>query len=436
MTLIDLGDLRDEPGPYPDPGRSRRRGRPWQAASLVVALVLGTAVASVPTPRRSSVGVPVPPGSTASRFGDLLVAVTPARFGTADVQQVLAVELPAGRATAPRTLRLRWRIDVPELTNLRPMGRVGEFLLLFGMGGAGAGPAETVVVDTATGRIHRRQPGSMTRTEGGGLLLLTTTDDETGTIEVVDPVSGAARWRAPMDPHRLDYRSGDHGIDRVLRKLPGGRAEIRDADTGTVLADEAILREGPAALGEETQFADDLLVVVRAEPPELTAYDVDTLDRRWTSTVPSVDYVQPCGVVLCAWGDTGGMWALDPASGRIRWSDHRWMTAMAAGDRLLVTVGTPGRSESRVRVLDATTGRVRADVGEWQGTESRGAHRSPRVYRSLGDRGVLVVEVDVEAGLTRTLDVLPGGPEECELGPWPLLCRQRDGSYRLWWPAA
>ncbi|WDZ87632.1 PQQ-binding-like beta-propeller repeat protein [Micromonospora cathayae] len=428
MALIDLGELRGEPEPVHRSGRRRSRpaGRPGPVL-LVLLLVLVTVAGAVPAPRRLSVTLTVPPGATVYWAGDRLVAVGPVELGTDGDFQVVAFDVPAEGPTATTALTPRWRTTVPQVTGLRPMGDVAGVLLLVGIR---AGSEEMVTLDLATGRPGWRQPGSGMPTERDGILLLTGDGDDR-TLRVVEPRTGVLRWSVRGVPQQVDYRFGGHGIDRLLWSTPEGRAEIRDADTGSVLA-TAPLRVSAPVPGGQPQFLDDLLLVVRTDPPLVSAYELDRLTPRWTASVPSVSHLQPCGVVLCAWGETGGMWALDPDTGRTRWSDPRWTMAVPAADRVLVT-DSPRHSENLIVVLDASTGRTVRELGEWRGLGTPEDGRLT-VFRPVGDRAAMVAELDVEAGETRVVDVLPGSLDQCQLGTWPVLCQEEGGSYRLWWP--
>lgn len=429
MALIDLGELRGEPESGPRPGRSRRPAGPWPAA-LVLLVVLATVVGAEPVPRRVWTGVPAPVGAEVFRLGDLLLTAGPVRVGGDGSRELVAFALPAAPPDGRSALTPRWRTTVPEAANLRPTGRTAGIVLLTSNPDGRRG-AEGIALGAATGRVHWRQPGVPLATKGGGVLL-EPVNDESGTLRVVEPATGTLRWSMPTVPGQLDYRFTDEGIDRVLRRGSAGRVEVRDADTGAVLADAPVRAAGPAP--EQTHPVGDLLVVVRAEPSTLSGYELDRLIPRWTSTVPSVGYVQPCGVVLCAWGQTGGVWALDPATGRVRWSDPRWTAAVPVGDRLVAITPVPGGSD-RFLVLDAATGEVHADLGQWHGLRSPAGGRPPMTSRSLPGRGLMVAELDVVTGRARVRDVLPGSSDDCHLDSWPILCRQVDGSYRLWWPS-
>jgi hypothetical protein len=429
MALIDLGELRDEPGP--DPTARRRPGpeRRWRVA-LVLALVLTTLGGAVPVPLRASTTVPARSGSEAFLVGDQFLVVGPPTDGGRGDRELTAYDLPDDTRTVPSTLRRRWRVTVPGISRLWPVTAVDRVLLTVSNRGGPDGHL-TVALDTATGRERWRQGGSPMLTEGGAVLLTTSVGEDGQVARVVDPATGAARWSVPTKPGRTDFRFADRGVDRVVRTLPSGRVEVRDADSGRVLAD-AHVRPGGQAAGERGQVVGDLLVVLRDDPPTVDAYGLDRLIRHWTVSGPAVSYLSSCGAALCAWEQTGGVRVLERATGRTAWSDRRWMGAFPVGDRLVVTTSV-GPTREQIFLLDLATGRVLADLGSWNGVQTPIDDGPPVASRQIRDRGLLVAEFDVVAGRPRILDVLPGDYADCRFHPELLLCQGLDGSFRLWW---
>lgn len=96
--------------------------------------------------------------------------------------------------------------------------------------------------------------------------------------------------------------------------------------------------QGAGRLFLETRLAGDVV----------TAFEMDTLRPRWTAELPLVGYLEPCGALLCAGRQTGGMWALDPATGAVRWASDLWSSVLRAeGGRLLVAAGREGARACR-----------------------------------------------------------------------------------------
>ncbi|SCL33024.1 Outer membrane protein assembly factor BamB, contains PQQ-like beta-propeller repeat [Micromonospora pallida] len=428
MALIDLGELRDEPGPDLTMRRRPGTGRRWRVG-LVFVLVLTTLGPAVPAPRRASTTVPARSGSEAFLVGDQFLVVGPPTDGGRGDRDLTAYDLP-GDGPPPSTLRRRWRVTVPGVSRFWPVTAVDRVLLIVSNRGGPAGHL-TVALDTATGRERWRQAGSPMLTEGGAVLLTAPVEEGGQVARVVDPATGTARWSVPTKPGRTDFRFADQGVDRVVRTLPSGRVEVRDADSGRVLADEQV-RPGGQAAGERGQVVGDLLVVLRDDPPTVDAYGLDRLIRHWTVSGPAVSYLSSCGVALCVWEQTGGLRVLDRATGRTAWSDRRWMGAFPVGDRLVATTSA-GLTREQIFLLDLATGRVLADLGSWNGVQTPIGGRPPVASRQIRDRGLLVAEFDVEAGRPRILDVLPGDYADCRFHPDLLLCQRLDGSFQLSW---
>ncbi|GLY21335.1 PQQ-binding-like beta-propeller repeat protein [Micromonospora sp. NBRC 101691] len=427
MALIDLGEVRDDP----EPAVGRRPGvpRPWRVA-LVLGLVLVTLAGAAPAPRRVSVTVPGRAGAEAYLVGDQLVVVGPRSGGVPDDRELTAYDLPDDGRAASSTLRARWRRTVPDAPRIWPMAADAGVLLVTSTVG-GRESTLTVALETETGRERWRQPGSPMLTEGGRVLLTVPGGEDGHSVRVVDPATGAVHWSVSGAPDRTDYRFAERGIDRLVWTRPSGRIEVRDADSGRVLADGPV-HPGPSDVDMGGQVVDDLLLAVRMDPPTLTAYGLDRLDRRWTVDLPSVAYVTPCGALLCSWEQAGGMRTLDRATGRTVWHDPRWMAGFPVGDRLVATTSVSPVRE-KVVLLDLATGRELANLGSWNGLQTPVEGGPPVASREIRDRGLLVAEFDVVRGRPRILDVLPGSYGDCRFYPELLLCQQWDGSFRLWW---
>ncbi|OZV79241.1 hypothetical protein CA850_17680 [Micromonospora echinospora] len=428
MALIDLGEVRDDPEPAvrPRPGVPR----PWRVA-LVLGLVLATLAGAAPAPGRVSVTVPGRAGAEAFLAGDQLVVVGPRSGGVPGGRELTVYDLPDDGRAAPSTLRARWRRTVPDAPRIWPMAAAAGVLLVTSNDG-GRESALTVALETATGRERWRQPGSPMLTEGGRVLLTVRSGEDGQSVRVVDPATGSVFWSVPGRPTWTDHRFAERGIDRLVWILPSGRIEVRDADTGRLLAG-APVDLGAPDVGVGGQVTGDLLLAVRIDPPTLTAYGLDRLDRRWTVDLPSVAYVTSCGTaLLCSWEQAGGVRALDRATGRTVWHDPRWLAGFPVGDRLVATTSvSPVREE--VVLLDLATGRELANLGSWNGLQTPVEGGPPIVSREIRDRGLLVAELDVVRGRPRILDVLPGSHGGCRFYPELLLCQQLDGSFRLWW---
>ncbi|MEU4567681.1 PQQ-binding-like beta-propeller repeat protein [Micromonospora sp. NPDC023956] len=427
MALIDLGEVRDDPEP------AVRRGlglRPRWRFALVLGLVLATLAGAAPAPRRLSVTVPGRAGAEAFLAGDQLVVVGPPSPDLRGDRDLAAYDLPEEGRAASSTLRARWRRTVPGGPRIWPASAAAGILLVTSNRGGRDGQL-TVALETATGRERWRQPGSPMLTEGGRVLLTVPAGEDGHSVRVVDPATGAVHWSVPRAPERTDYRFAAEGIDRLVWTFPSGRIEVRDADSGQVLAAASVPSDFPTAdLG--SQVVDDLLLAVRVDPPAVTAYGLDRLERRWTVDLPSVAYLSSCGTLLCAWEQAGGVRMLDRATGRTRWHDRRWVSGFPVGDRMVATRSVSSFRDGVV-LLETATGRELADLGSWNGMQTPVEGGPPIASRETRDRRLLVAQFDVVLGRPRVLDVLPGTYGDCRFYPELLLCQQLDGSFRLWW---
>lgn len=358
MTVIDLGELRGDVAPDPPPRPPLAVGRPLRVA-LAGAVALLTLASSTPVARPASAVVAGRPGAEVRVAGGRLYVADP-ETSSGGTREVTAYATPSGAGGALRPL---WRASGPGGEGQIEVLEQGGFVLIIGRRD---GWAETVALDTATGRQRWRLPGYPVPTVGGGLLLFGGGDETTDPVRVVDLSSGRPRWSAPVDRGRMAYRHRGAEIDQIVLIPESGRIEVRDAGSGAVLL-TGDSRPGGAPGYQGAGLAGDLLLVSAANGVagghRVTAYGLDALDRRWELDLSPNEYLEECGHLLCVGGREAGLSALDPATHRPRWVNPRWQWIFAArGDRLLVA------SRARVggmelAVLDAATGRTVAELG-------------------------------------------------------------------------
>ncbi|MER7332294.1 MULTISPECIES: PQQ-binding-like beta-propeller repeat protein [unclassified Micromonospora] len=425
MTLIDLGELRDEPdreAPLPRPPRAV--GRPLRVA-LVLALLVATLAGAAPAPERVSVVVPARPGSEAFLAGDRFYVVEPAEREPEGAVEVRAYALPArapadGRAPAPL-----WRARVPAAGRFWQVQSVPGVVLFSVTGEQTFG--ETLALDAATGRERWRQPGHPWP-DLAGTLLVQTADS----VRSVDPASGRALWSVRTPPEGAHFGGVRDGlVKRIVLLTADGRAEVRDLRSGDLLHAADLLPDGQPAFGQ-TVVTDDLLLLVRHQAGALTAYGLDGLRPRWEVRLPTVDYVSECGGLLCVGGPFVGFRVLDPATGAVRWTGEGWLGVLSGrGGRLLAVAPGPTTGE-RLGVLDAATGRQVADLGAWQLMPWHDDDRLLAVRPAASGGGLVVGELDVVAGRARVVDVLRDASGECRGGAEAVLCRLRTGEIGVW----
>ncbi|KXK61445.1 hypothetical protein AWW66_13680 [Micromonospora rosaria] len=427
MTIIDLGEVRRDAPPPPATGRPRppRRGL-WSV--LVLVLVCATPAASGPLEQRAAATLPATVGATASLVDDRLFVLERQGAETGGTPRLTAWALPtAGRPGAG--LDKLWEASVPGLVRLLDVEVRDGLVIASGVDESSGG---TVVLDAATGDRHWRQPGTGSLTTGGNLLL-SSGRGAAGEARVVEVATGRPIWVLPTRPDGVALVTRDGRIDRMVLTAPGGRIEVRSADTGAVLGRVTVAADPTAR--PYVSVVDDLVLVSQGATATVTAYGLDRLDVRWTGFFPRVEYFVSCGpTMLCAFQRNRPMSGVERGTGRTRWQTDGWWVWRDQGERLLVLAATGGQTGElgTYGVLDAVTGRVLGRVGVWDAARSRsGRPGNPVLVRPAGERGLLVAELDVETAQVRLLDVLPGADRDCQVEAGRLLCRTRDG-FGVW----
>ncbi|MGC4878813.1 PQQ-binding-like beta-propeller repeat protein [Micromonospora sp. DT43] len=421
--VIDLGELGHEPDLEPLPRPPSTHWRPLRCALVLVLLLAGLA-GSGSFQRREVVTLPADPGADALVSGDLFVLVEP--LGRTGQRRITATRLPGGEPV--------WQVPLPAEGRYWGVAQQGETLLVTGHE---VGPDRqgtlTLALDRRTGAYRWQQPGSPAALPDGNILMWSqVSDDQPGTLRGVDPCCGTVRWQVPISPGgEFVFRDGEHGVDRLVVARLNGPTEVRDATTGVVLA-RADLGTASGGSGLSVQLVDDLLLTIGGPSPTTTAYGLDDLRQRWRVPAGDAMYASDCGVVICLLTRSGGMRALDAATGRELWGSGRWGWVWPYAGRLLATtLSSAGPGADDLVVLDPPTGRVLAELGRWelagfaQGGPMIGVRRHP-------GGGLLVADLDVTDGGARLLDVLPDASGDCQALPGRLLCRRRDGAYGLW----
>ncbi|MGC4805546.1 PQQ-binding-like beta-propeller repeat protein [Micromonospora sp. DT233] len=438
MSVIDLGELRDDVEPDPPARPPRSVGRPLRVA-LAGALALLALAGSVPAAPTLSALVPWGVGGDFVVLGGRVYVAAPENLGGGGTREMTAYAPPT---RAGGDLRPLWRAALPFGAG-EIQGQEHGGLVLFTGDHSNGGP-ETVAVEAASGRQRWRLSGSATRTAGGGLLLFGFSRGEGGQqpipLRVVDLASGRLRWSAPLGPDRtaLHYRGVE--IDRVALVGGSGRIEVRDAGSGEVLA----TRE-PSAGGlreyQGVQIVADLLLVITGDPSgrrRVTAYGLGGLDRRWELDLAPSQELSYCADLLCAGSPEAGLSMLDPATGRPGSAIPRlqWVVT-SRGGRLLVVVGTDqGEADAPAgmpfAVLDAATGRTVAELGRWDLADDWDPDGPLLGTRRTREGGLLVAELDPVRAVTRHLGVLHDTAGDCHSDGWDLVCRRPSGAYGWW----
>ncbi|MFI7073142.1 outer membrane protein assembly factor BamB family protein [Micromonospora sediminicola] len=411
MTVIDLGELRDDT--VSDvPGRAPRAvGRPFRV--LVVLLVALVTLASATPPARPTRWT-VPGGTGASAFvaGDRVYVVRPLDWRPGALREVVAY----------RDGRERWRSRLPTPGDVVSVWEMGDRVLAAGPNGPDQA-WQTVALEAATGRLSWRQ-NALGYPAGDALLLQPTTASGLQEVRRVAVADGRTLWTAPETPD-LRFVLGPAGVEGLLVVPESGETVVLDAVTGERLAARD-LHPGELPTQRRVLTAGDLVLEIREDG--VAAYQRQTLRSRWTADLPLLDYVDSCGDVLCASRQTGGMWGLDPATGAVRWATDRWAGVWKVdGGRLLVGAGES--DDGHLAVLDADDGRLVADLAGWTAVPPNEVGGPLFLTRPLGGGRLLLAELDLPAGRLPVRAVLSG--VDCSAGHALVVCRDRDGDFAV-----
>ncbi|MEU7610892.1 PQQ-binding-like beta-propeller repeat protein [Micromonospora sp. NPDC049204] len=418
--VIDLGELRAGPEPDPLPRPPRANGRLLRSA-LVLLLVLATLVsAAVPPPRPASVTLPAQLAAETLLTADLFVVLDP------DPEQptrrrMSAFRLPDGV--------LLWQAAVPVQGRSWAITSAGGTLLVtvYEVLSPEQG-VQSLAFDRETGAYRWQQPGHPTLLADGNVLLLSGADDQPVTLRAVDRCCGTVRWQLTDAAEYVGLRQDARGLDRIVLHWRTGHTEVHDAITGAELA-RADLRPPEGGSYEYVQVVNDLLLASQGTPTTITAYGLDRLERRWSTTgTDRIDVIEDCGPVLCSQRHRAELSGVDPATGQVRWHSDRWGWVLPYDGRLVsAPVADPPQP---LVILDPTTGEKVAELGRWELAVVN--LDGPLIgTRPHPDGGMVVAELDVRAGEAHVLDVFPDVAGNCQATAGLLLCQLVDGSYRL-----
>ncbi|MET8357095.1 PQQ-binding-like beta-propeller repeat protein [Micromonospora sp. NPDC005171] len=422
LSIIELGEIRDEPASAPPARRPRAAGRPLRSAAVLV-LSLVVLAGATPPPQRTVSVVPASRMATAYLAGDGVFVVDPptpdgARYLTAYAQ-------PSSTGDG---VRRRWQASLARTGDYLDV-RVERRLVLAMAVNAPNRVFQTTAFDGATGRQRWQHPGALQSTAGGGLLLTDVREDGAGAMSGVEPDTGRLLWSVPLPrPANPAYHFNSEGtVDRFVLLQPTGEVQVHDAGTGHLLRSVDTL-PGDRSAYQRVHIVDDLLLLVPPGSTRLVSFGLAELEPLWTAEVTLVSHVLGCGGLLCAVPQTGGLQVLDPATGAVRWSEPgQDSLADVRYSRLLMA--RPGRGYT---VRDAATGQVRIELGAWSLLPVlRPDDPLVGVRRSDGGRTV-VAELDLVAGRSRIVDVLPGIAGSCQASLPVLLCQRLDGTTALW----
>ncbi|MFG1843216.1 PQQ-binding-like beta-propeller repeat protein [Micromonospora sp. NPDC049175] len=421
MSIIELGEVRDEPASAPPVRAPRAAGRPMRGAAVLL-LTLVLLAGATPLPRRTVSMVPASAASSAFLAEDGVFVFDPPAPDKDRYLTAYAHPAPNGAG-----MRRRWQAPLPHPDGYLGV-RVEQGLVLAVGAEPGNGVLETTAFDAETGQQRWRHPGTPVPIAGGGLLLTDVPQSGVDGMSRVEPDTGRVLWSVPLlSPTGPGLHLTDGRIDMFVLVQPTGEVQVHDAVTGRLLRSLDTLPGGRKAV-QQVQVVDDLLLLLPAEDAPVVAYGLTDLKPRWTAMMSQVSYVASCADLLCVSHQRGSLWVLDPATGAVRWSDSgEDLLIDVRGDRLLMS-----GSGQRFAVRDAATGRRWTELGEWDLVPVL-RPTDPLVGLRRGEDGRMVVaELDLAAGRARVLDMLPDVAGSCQASLPLLLCQRLDGTATLW----
>ncbi|MCT2279144.1 PQQ-like beta-propeller repeat protein [Micromonospora chalcea] len=410
VTVIDLGELRHDAPPPAAPRPPRSVGRPARTVALLL-LALLTLAAAAPPGGPAQWTLPGGLGSAVFVSGDVVYVVRPNRGGAGDGRGLVAY----------RGERELWRSPLPGIGTAVSVWEQDGRVMVAGPAGNDA-DWETVSYDADTGADVWRRRG-VTFAVGRVLLSQSVASDTSPSITRLDPADGSTMWTVPSTGMLgFDYGSG---TERMVLSPVTGQTVVVDARTGAQVAARDLHPVRPPAQWQ-MQTVDGLLLEIRDGGGTVEAYDLDTLRPRWTVKQKLVDHVDSCGALLCAARPAGGMTAIDPATGAVRWTVDRWAGVVAArGDRLLV--GDTATGAGGLAVLGQTDGHLVAEMSGWTLVPQHEYGGPLLATRPLGGGRQLLAEMNLSGGPPPIRGVVSG--TDCTTGVTLLVCRRPAGDF-------
>jgi hypothetical protein len=263
------------------------------------------------------------------------------------------------------------------------------------------------------------------------LMIRPATSTHDGTVTALAAHTGQPRWT------RTGSVVGQSGDRLVLRA--GDRLHTYQADTGVRLASMPV-----TAAGTPRQVVGDLLLIW-GRGPVIHAYDLTTLDRRWSTGVAGrrPSSIVACGQLLCL-GAGDRVLAIDQDTGRPAWWTG-WLP-VPPGGRVEVTAGGPEWGDrillraslptgARNWLVDADTGQPVTELPGWRpSARPHPLATSPRTVlltRYLG-RATWFARVGTEAPGIAVLGAIDGAPQrDCHRTERYLACYSRQ-AVQVW----
>ncbi|GIJ80842.1 PQQ-like domain-containing protein [Micromonospora phaseoli] len=430
MTLIDLGELT-EPTDPPATRRRPRHGSRRLSAAIVALVGLLTLAGAAPPARRVHATVPAALGSDLFLTQEHVFTVTPLPRVTDGSQELLAYPRPERATGTPQRLAPLWRVPVPIGNRIYRVQSVADSGVLVSMARESAGTSETLHIDARTGEERWRTPGVVILDEPGRALVRTFGDVTTDKLWSIDLATARDLWSIPLPVASVDYRQRDGLVDTIVLSALDGEVVVIDPENGAIRHRLGVPDDNPAGY-QQAAVIGDLVVVIR-NSNTVTAYTVEGLVRRWQATVPTATYVTSCGPLLCTGLASGGMTALDPASGAVRWSKEGTVDLLLTGEQraLAAMAGSSGAVQGLV-TFDLTSGEVLAEHGPWELVARYEYAPQMLGVRQVPDVGLVLARLDPTQERPRTVDVLAGAAGSCQSRYELVACRLHNGDFGVW----
>jgi len=432
-AVIDLDLLPAEPD---RPPRPKVRWR-WVLTVVVLALA-GLALTGAAAPASPAVAPVRTVTANAAVFrliGDTLYVVEPGQ----GEKRLLAY--PLGGGPALWTARLDMLASPPELV------AVGDVLLVMSYDPGPIERAQTQALDRRTGAVLWENPltvGALDTRHGrvvlGDLVRIDRVDeDRGGPIVAVVADTGQPAWSYHRTAGCQADLPGPDVVDgSALAVLcADGTLSTVDMATGRVLNTVGgAVQRAPNSVGFGINvFAvkDRILVTYPMDGASLfTSYDPRRLTQQWMVRVDLGNYgVTDCGPQrLCLYSASGGILALDRATGKIRWRLPLASGAYGLDDRhLLARLG-----ENQTELVDSETGRELVRLNGWTAVPFRPGR--PLFYRA--DRGAHRMWLATLSGDRSALEPLGqvvnphADVSDCVTSDRYLACRTVENTIQVW----
>ncbi len=241
--------------------------------------------------------------------------------------------------------RLRWRTPIDDSIDWFTSAPATRSLIAnFNDGGN----SDTAVFDMDTGalRWRRNNVSGQALTTGDSIILYDagpTDPDQPVTVTAVALRSGEERWRRVL-PNRDSQLvvPATPGTPSSALVVADDFSVLRiDLATGATLGRVSLPAELPelaaATVRYNSGLVGNVLMVsaVTAVGPRVFGFDAQTLQLRWSTTIPALtQYAGDCGAVICMYGD-GGTTLLSPATGAVL-ATGNWQYAVTLPDGRLL----------------------------------------------------------------------------------------------------